>query len=343
MLINRLRSGGLITNYHCTSRCAHCLYNCGPNREKAYMYPEKAGENLSIIKKMECPSVHVGGGEPMLAPDALAPILETAREIGVGIDYVETNASWYTDHDSAVKTLSMLKAAGLHTLLVSISPFHNAAVPLSRTQGVLAACRETGIRVFPWIADFMKEMSQLDASKTHSLDEYRAHFGDNYLHSVLRRYWVHLGGRALASFRPILPTLTAEQIRLKHAKSCRAELSDTSHFHIDLYGNYIPGLCAGLAFPAHLLGHELDAERFPVLSLLWNTGIRGLLEWAQEKHGFIPRQQAYLEKCDLCNDIRSFLATKTEQACTAAFTELAPIGYYTDTLRSPPSPEITST
>lgn len=50
MLINRLRSGGLITNYHCTSRCAHCLYNCGPNREKAYMSPEKAGENLSIIK-----------------------------------------------------------------------------------------------------------------------------------------------------------------------------------------------------------------------------------------------------------------------------------------------------
>jgi len=32
--IGRLASGGIITNYFCTSTCRHCLYNCSPRWEK---------------------------------------------------------------------------------------------------------------------------------------------------------------------------------------------------------------------------------------------------------------------------------------------------------------------
>lgn len=35
--IDRLQSGGVITNYTCTSRCAHCLYGCSPGWPKEYM------------------------------------------------------------------------------------------------------------------------------------------------------------------------------------------------------------------------------------------------------------------------------------------------------------------
>ncbi len=80
---------------------------------------------------------------------------------------------------------------------------------------------------------------------------------------------------------------------------------------MDLYGNYTPDLYVGLAFPAYLLGHEVDADLFLMLAILWNTDIRGLLEWAQKKHCFYNRQETCLEKCNLCNDIRSFLATTT--------------------------------
>jgi len=38
--------------------------------------------------------------------------------------------------------------AGVGTLLVSISPFHNAHVPYARVMGVIEACRRTGMQVF---------------------------------------------------------------------------------------------------------------------------------------------------------------------------------------------------
>jgi len=37
LTINRLASGGVITNCHCVSQCGHCLYNCGPHRPQDYL------------------------------------------------------------------------------------------------------------------------------------------------------------------------------------------------------------------------------------------------------------------------------------------------------------------
>ena len=48
---------------------------------------------------MGCPSVHIGGGEPLLRPDKLQAVLEAASDCGVGIDYVETNSYRNTQTD----------------------------------------------------------------------------------------------------------------------------------------------------------------------------------------------------------------------------------------------------
>ena len=76
--IKRLISGGIITNYFCTSTCRHCLYNCGPHWEKKYIDRHVAKENLRIVRSLGCRSVHIGGGEPLLRPDHLANVLEVA-------------------------------------------------------------------------------------------------------------------------------------------------------------------------------------------------------------------------------------------------------------------------
>ena len=88
--------------------------------------------------------------------------------------------------------------------------------------------------------------------------------------------------------------------------SCRKELSETSHFHIDLYGNYIPGLCSGLALFRDDLGKPLPAEKYPLLSALFQSGIRGLAEMAQYEYGYSPLRDNYINKCDVCNEIRTF-------------------------------------
>ncbi|MFC1811281.1 radical SAM protein, partial [Thermodesulfobacteriota bacterium] len=165
--IKRLVSGGIITNYFCTSRCRHCLYNCSPHRGKGYIDSETGAETFRLVRRLGCTSVHIGGGEPLLRPDKLGKILQIAADSGVAVEYVETNASWFKDIESATATLSNLRRKGLRTLLVSISPFHNEFISFSRTKGVMAAAGRAGMGVFPWIDDFVTDLSRLDPDKTH--------------------------------------------------------------------------------------------------------------------------------------------------------------------------------
>ena len=306
-VLNKLKSGGLITNYFCTSSCKHCLYKCSPHWEKRYLDPDMAKENLMAIRSLGCRSVHIGGGEPLLKPDKLCTLLDIASEVGISVEYVETNSSWFQEIESAKALLSQLRKHGLLTLLVSISPFHNEQIPFSRVQGVIEAARIVGIGIFPWISDFISDLSQFESAKPHSLDEYRQLKGENYLMQILQRYWIHLGGRALETFRPLLGNKTWQQILAENPAGCAVELADTSHFHIDLFGNYIPGLCSGLAVFRDDLATPLSKERYPILLNLFHNGIPGLFEFAADNFDFSPQRDNYINKCDLCTEIRTHL------------------------------------
>ncbi len=323
----RLGSGGLITNYHCPSACRHCLYASSPRRSKKYISPETAERLGATARREGAFSLHIGGGEPLLQPEQLNETVKALRKTGVGIDYVETNCSWYRDYQQAVDILKELRAAGAGTLLVSISPFHNETIPLAKTRGVLAASREAGIGVFPWVDDFLPDLSAFDEQRPHSLEEYEAYFGAGYLRSIPSRYWVSLRGKALLTYRRFMEEQPLERI-LKTSDPCRS-LRETSHFHLDLYGNYIPGLCTGLAVDAEDLGKPLDPERYPFLALLLSRGPEALLETARQQYGFRPAA-AYVNSCELCQEIRSYLVLDEEIDSP----DLAPAGFYRELRRA---------
>jgi hypothetical protein len=306
--IGRLASGGVITNYFCTSACRHCLYNCGPHRKKNYIGVGAAEANFRTVKSLGCSAVHIGGGEPLLRPEELGAVLKAARRAGVSIDYVETNCSWFKDREAADVLFAGLRPKGLHTLLVSISPFHNEHIPFARTQGVMDAARTAGVGVFPWVADFIPDLNAFDSARPHSLSEYEERFGKGYLRGIPDRYWIHMGGRALETFRPVLRTKTLEHILRENTTGCSRELTDTSHFHLDLFGNYIPGLCSGLAIARDDLGKALAEDKYPLLNMLYVKGVSGLLDFSAREYGFEPRSTGYINKCDLCTEIRFFLA-----------------------------------
>lgn len=322
--ITHLNSGGVIVNYHCVSCCGHCLYNCGPQRSKDYLDAALADNIFKRIAALGCYSVHIGGGEPLLAPQKLMAVLDAARRNHMAVDYVETNCAWFVDADRAAALLAQLQAAGLQTLLVSISPFHNAQIPFAKTLGVIDACRVSGMDVLPWVNAFVRDLSGLDQTRPHSMAEFQARFGEDYLQRIPERYWIHMGGRALTTFAEAYPLAPLERILEDSPLSCVRALGDTSHFHIDLHGHYIPGLCAGLAMEIDDLGRSLPQEKYPVLAQLATGGIRGLYEWAQRAHNYAPRKKAFLNHCDLCTDIRSFLLHQQPDV----FPELAPRGFY---------------
>lgn len=322
--ISRLASGGVITNYHCVSRCGHCLYNCCPDRGKGYLGGGQAEKIFKQVLDLGCRSVHIGGGEPMLHPEKLLDVLAAAHRVGVGIDYVETNSAWFKDPDKAEAVLKALLSAGVGTMLVSISPFHNAFIPYDRVMGVMAACRKVGMDIFPWVNAFVRDLTRLDVQRTHSMDEFESAYGAGYLGRIPDRYWIHMGGRALKTFRGLYAAHPAEAIMANSPMSCARALSDTSHFHIDLYGQYVPGLCAGLAIDMEDLGGVLPEGKYLLLEHLANGGIRGLYNFAEEAHGYHPQRDGYLNHCDICTEIRGYLY----QLEGEAFAELGPGGFY---------------
>jgi hypothetical protein len=170
------------------------------------------------------------------------------------------------------------------------------------------AARKAGVRIFPWVAEFIPDLSALDSTRPHALSEFEEHDGKDYLRGILSRYWIHMGGRALETFRPVLRAKTLEHILRENTIGCGRELADTSHFHLDLFGNYIPGLCSGLAIARDDLGRPVAEDKYPLLNILNAKGIRGLLDFAAKEYDFKPLQAGYINQCDLCTEIRFFLA-----------------------------------
>mgnify|MGYP001554973017 CR=1 FL=1 len=321
MHIQSLISGGVISNYYCSSRCAHCLYRCSPEWSKDYISVETAVMIFKRLKRMGISSVHIGGGEPFLNLDGLKALLSTAQSSDIQIEYVETNAAWFRDSDSAEEILSELQTVGLNSLLVSISPFHNESIPFYKTKGLLTACRKAGISTFPWVMDFYSDLDHFDENHPHALSEYENVFSSDYVARIPGRYWIHMGGRAVVTYRKLFSKIPLRLI-LARSGPCM-ELTDTSHFHMDLYGKYIPGLCSGLAICIDELKDPIPADKYPLLTVLYKEGVRGIYKIAEKYNHFGPRS-AYLNKCDLCLDIRDFLYRKDADA----FPELSPSGFY---------------
>lgn len=319
--IDYLISGGLITNYKCSSKCKHCSYASSPSWPNDYMTASMADEIFPILKNLGCHSVHIGGGEPLLQPEKIYPILESAKRNKVSIDYIETNASWFKDEEAATKVLRRLMEYGVDTLLISIDPYHNEYVPFWKVKGLIRACSKAGMGVFPWLMEFWNDLATFDDSKPHSLQEYAEVFGQEYLMNLPRRYGLNLKGRALKTYRPMMKKESFDRI-LEEAGPCRL-LAGIHHFHVDLYGNFIPQSCPGLSIDLKEVSEGASSEKYPVLYSLESRGIRGLAELAVEKYDYKPKSE-YAGKCDLCYDIRSFLVLERG----LDLPDLQPTGHY---------------
>jgi hypothetical protein len=266
--------------------------------------------------------MHIGGGEPFLRPEGLLAVLESAAEAGVQIEYVETNSFWFNSAERARELLLEIRNRGVYTLLLSISPFHNAFIPFGKVEGVMQACNECGMSIFPWTMEMLPDLQAMDAGRRHSLDEYAARFGEDYVVRAMNRYGVIPGGRALRTLEPYVRRHPLDEI-LAMQSPCE-RLQGTTHFHVDLYGNYVPCLCPGLSIRLEDIGDELGVDEYPIFLSLVESGISGLHELAAREYGFEADPDGYFAPCELCTAIRKHIAVDGQ----AATHELQPVEFY---------------
>jgi hypothetical protein len=253
----------------------------------------------------------------------LVEVLKCAKEHSFKIEYIETNSSWFIGSNENMRLLETIRELDISRFLISISPFHNEFIPFRKVKGLLNACTNCNISISGWQWDFFGDIDIFDDKVPHSLEEYESMFGDGYINQLTKNYNCLSGGRALELFATLQRGTPLQALLSKNRCGCE-EIENTSHFHIDLFGNYIPGLCAGLSIRMEDLGKPLSKQDYPILTTLCNDGIGGLFDYARDIYGFEPEKPVYVSKCELCYEIRSFLIN-TEKILSH---ELRPYEHY---------------
>ncbi len=300
---------GLILSYHCQSGCAHCLYNCHPGWNEWIDTDEieKALKNARDVWG-ESFQVHLTGGEPMLNFPLVLQAAHIARTLGIST-YLETNAGWCRNLNLAEKRFRQLQEAGVATVLLSVSPFHQAAIPLNRTLTGISAARAVfgpaGVIIYQ--AEWLVEMSQFSHQRPVPLTRYEAIYGKaGGAEHLWQGFGLISGGRAGMVLGEHLHKHPAEDFE---SARCLRELAFARHSHLDLYGNFVPAFCSGIS-----LGdwHELDrivanfraGDVSPMIAILLEAGPFGLYQQAAQEVGFKADPAGYAGKCHLCVAVR---------------------------------------
>ena len=323
LTIPALSGGGLVLGYRCSAQCRHCLYGCGPHRSDGK--PNSSEELQKVIKllanKAPHASYHIGGGEPFLNFPILKEAIGLMRDNGLQLDYVETNSSWVKNKEETVDRLRELSQVGLRCVLVSLSPFHAEYVPLEKTLTLIAAAQETlAGGAFVWMSHFMNDLAAFPKEKVIDLDDLLQREGKAYGASLAARYSLIPAGRAGRFIK--IQGVSRPWQALTKSSPCSARLRDTSHFHVDCEGLYVPGLCGGLVLPLEELPGEIDLDKYPILKMLISEGVGGLVQLAKDS-GFVPDDE-YSSVCDLCTHTRLHLFLENE----VCYPELGPKQFY---------------
>ena len=336
--LEALHHCGIMTNYECTAACRHCLYACSPERTGGYISEPVMDEVCKVLKKGKCGSVHIGGGEPFMNFDGLLALLRKLRDSGITVDYIETNGYWATDENQVGERLKKLSAAGADSLCISVDPFHAEYVPYSLPLNLANYCRKSGFGYFLWQEQFLPMLKNADGSTAHeraTLEKYIP----NYIRDTSQAYGLRMGGRAVniekeySTLKPLKDLLLTPRQSFASqnfdtplgkgvtppsqannliggvitSEPCRGLIS-TNHFHIDMYGRFIPPGCTGFAIPMNEMMEGLPAGKYPAFEILFSSGIKGLADFATQTKGFTPEPQGYTSRCALCFHIRRWLA-----------------------------------
>ena len=323
--VTQLNTGGIMTNYDCSVRCAHCRHNASPLREKGFISFNMMDKILLKLDSVGCKSVHIEGGEPFLYPNELIRAVKQIKKSPIYLEHIITNCSWYKNQKDTKQLLKTLKSFGLARLLLKVGPFQNENIPLKKVQNVAKVAEQLGINIMIWDNEVYPEVSSFDTSKTHSLKQYLKKYGDDYMKKLAECFNVTFAGRSFEVYGKYLNKYPVSDL-LTQNQGCDKDFPTANHFHVDLHGNFIFSHTNGVTCSIDDIGKELSPKKYPYLSILVNGGVQSIYKLALNKYNFKPKPEGYISKCHLCFEIRHFMVT--EQGINSP--DLQPLDFYSN-------------
>ena len=140
-----MQIGYMLTN-QCNASCTHCDTSCGPFRRDHL-------DEASILRSMSEAALLsddgpadfcFSGGEPLLDQPKLLRLLRHGQTLGARLSCV-SNGYWASSGRRARLVLQSLREAGLQTLAISSSRYHQQFIPRERVERALNIGRELGL------------------------------------------------------------------------------------------------------------------------------------------------------------------------------------------------------
>jgi hypothetical protein len=319
-----LIGGGLMLTYRCSNNCKHCLYRCSTMHADEFMSEKRIDETFAALsRERSLYGMHIAGGEATLNWDRLLYAIRSAGRHGVGLEYLETNAHWCDDDETALAGFRELQAAGLNAVLISASMFHVEFIPLRKTKAAIRAAFEVFGRhnVLVWTPDVLQRMDQaLEDDRTYPLRKSAPLMGLDIEHGEVFHLHTYLrsGGRAAERLADGLSHYSPDSFE---GDRCGPTMDGVQHFHIDPFGNLFTGHCPGISIATIDDFHPtLDPEEHPFFFALKRGGPYSA--WRECAPEFEPDSKGYTGKCHFCLELRKSVQEE------GRFLELRPREYY---------------
>jgi pyruvate-formate lyase-activating enzyme len=319
--MNSLTYLTLIVTYQCSNRCDHCCIGAAPKHSE-WMSVEDANKYISAATKHgKITWMTLIGGEAILDLERTIEIGKIALSYGIPNVEIDTGAYWARNDDITAKIIKNIYDAGLRLGQISVDGFHQKYVKPVNVLRLFRVAREMGIELHASGAVIQTGDPQnpYDA-ETLRLKNWLADYGFD-----LELAPVVFQGRAINlsqyhSGKRQIPKDTCDGAYYFATSDWR----QPGGVQIDVVGSVMldHGILIGNAKQDDLseILENYSAEEHPIISVLMHEGPIGLTRLPAAK-GFTFNKSGYIDKCHLCQDIRSYLRP-------AYPAELAPDNYY---------------
>lgn len=297
----------LIITYQCSSRCDHCCIGAGPEHRE-WMSLEEADRYISgVTKQGKINWMTLIGGEALLDLDRTIEIGKIAMAHGIPKVEIDTSASWGCDDEAARNVVHRIADAGLSLGQISIDGFHQKHVQPEYVLRLFRAAREFGIELKGGSVVLQAgtptnpyDMETARLTQWFGEHGFRVESSPAVLHGRavnLARY--HTGARSIPQDR-------CAGVYFFATKDWRRP----GGLEVDVFGSVMleHRICIGNAKQKDIseILQEYDAETHPIISVLMKEGPIGLTRMP-EASGFVLREDGYVDKCHLCQEIRTHL------------------------------------
>lgn len=293
----------VVTNA-CTSRCKHCSFGDTLNKQPQHIDKDAATAAVSALADAyDIGSVMTFGGEPLLFPDIVCAIHQTASEKGIPQRQVITNGYFTRDHEKILAVAKALKQSGVNSLLLSIDAFHREHIPLDRVYPFAKALKDENISGFSlhpaWVVE-RQHVNRYNAQTEECLD----YFADLQI-PVSNGNDISPSGNAVVYLSEFYPKEPLDSGFRCGEAPYTVKLDNVRTIAINPNGDVI--VCCfviGNLYQNSIVDivKAYDPFRNPLMVTLMQDGITGLIQLA-EAHGIEVDTASFYSECDLCQYI----------------------------------------